>query len=180
MSVASSLAVRCWGGCSRRRRRRRPELHYMPGLAALRAAVMLLSAAQLSAAGMRGAATAQPQGSAAAARPSIVFIQTDDQDIELDSLQPMPQLRRLLQDQGATFSHWYVNTPVCCPSRSETLSGRYHHNLRLDRFPKGWFPGGDEAVGQNHPCGCMDINNTALALAIGETVILTTPPVYRY
>ena len=81
----------------------------------------------------------------------------------------MPQLRKVLQGAGATFSHWYVNTPVCCPSRSETLSGRYHHNLRNDGFrrdPDGGWCSGDEAVGEPHPCGCMDINNTALPDAL--------------
>jgi N-acetylglucosamine-6-sulfatase len=98
-------------------------------------------------------------------RPSIVFIQTDDQDIELDSLTPMPQLRTLLQSEGATFEHWYVNTPVCCPSRSETLSGKYHHNIRIRAFRLCGC--GDEAVGLQHPCGCMDINNTARGQAVG-------------
>ena len=61
----------------------------------------------------------------------------------------MPQLRKVLQGAGTTFSHWYVNTPVCCPSRSETLSGRYHHNLRNNRYetkPNGGRCGGDEAA----------------------------------
>lgn len=81
----------------------------------------------------------------------------------------MPQLRKVLQGAGTTFSHWYVNTPVCCPSRSETLSGRYHHNLRNNRYetkPNGGRCGGDEAVGAEHDCGCMDINNTALPDAL--------------
>ena len=81
----------------------------------------------------------------------------------------MPQLRKVLQGAGATFSHWYVNTPVCCPSRSETLSGRYHHNLRNVRFQRqtsGAWCGGDEAVGEEHDCGCMNINNTALPEAL--------------
>jgi arylsulfatase A-like enzyme len=58
---------------------------------------------------------------------------------------------------------------VCCPSRSETLSGRYHHNLRIDSFrhePNGGWCSGDEAVGEEHDCGCMNINNTALADAL--------------
>ncbi len=38
----------------------------------------------------------------AAALPNIVYIMTDDQDIELGGLTPMPKTRALLGAQGAT------------------------------------------------------------------------------
>ena len=86
---------------------------------------------------------------------------TDDQDVELDSLDAMPKLRSLVAEQGASHRHWYANTPVCCPSRTETLSGRYHHNIRDDPGPEWHLNGcGDEAVGQEHPCGCMRVNTS--------------------
>lgn len=28
-----------------------------------------------------------------------------------------------------TATNWFINTPVCCPSRGEILSGRYFHNI---------------------------------------------------
>jgi hypothetical protein len=96
-------------------------------------------------------------------QPNIVFIITDDQDVEIGGLEPMPKLKRLVGDAGATFRHFYINTPVCCPSRSEYLSGRFHHNIRDDRYetePGGKACGGDEAVGKAHPCGCMHVNST--------------------
>ena len=65
----------------------------------------------------------------AAAPPNIVYVMTDDQDIELGGLDPMPNTRRLLGEQGATGSAFYVATPICCPSRTETLSGRLYHNV---------------------------------------------------
>ena len=42
----------------------------------------------------------------------------------------MVKTRRLIGDQGATFSQWTIHTPICAPSRSELLSGRYFHNIK--------------------------------------------------
>ena len=39
-------------------------------------------------------------------QPNIVFIITDDQDVEIGGLEPMPKLRRLLGDAGATLAHF--------------------------------------------------------------------------
>ena len=75
----------------------------------------------------------------------------DFPQVELDSLTAMPKLGRLVGSAGASHAHWYVNTPVCCPSRTETLSGRYHHNVRDRPGPEWDISGcGDEAVGQEH------------------------------
>ena len=77
----------------------------------------------LLAAAAAGATAATPP-----TKPNIVFILTDDQDVLLGGLQPMPRTRQLLQDRGATLANFFVNTPICCPSRSEYVSGRYFHN----------------------------------------------------
>ena len=61
--------------------------------------------------------------------PNIVFILMDDQDILLDSPSFMPNLQSLIVDQGMTFKNAFVATPVCCPSRTETVTGRYFHNI---------------------------------------------------
>ena len=31
---------------------------------------------------------------------------------------------------GAFLSNWRIHTPICSPSRSETISGRYFHNIK--------------------------------------------------
>jgi hypothetical protein len=71
-----------------------------------------------------------PANGAAAvtSKPNLVFILTDDQDVLLGGLQPMPRTRQLLQEQGATLFNFFVNTPICCPSRAEFVSGQYYHN----------------------------------------------------
>lgn len=57
-------------------------------------------------------------------------------------LAAMPATRRLLAEEGATFSSFYVNSPLCCPSRVEILTGRYFHNVG---GPNGKCQGADPA-----------------------------------
>lgn len=63
--------------------------------------------------------------------PNIVFLLTDDQDLLLGgaSAAPLPTHYPRLKSRGATFTNWFVHTPVCCPSRSEILTGKYFHSL---------------------------------------------------
>src|SRR5229473_8203682 len=75
----------------------------------------------------------------AAARPNIVFILTDDMALRDTSV--MPKLQSLVASQGTTFSSYFVNDSLCCPSRSSILRGQFvhdHHTLG-NQPPDGGF-----------------------------------------
>jgi N-acetylglucosamine-6-sulfatase len=61
--------------------------------------------------------------------PNVIVILTDDMDT---SLMPfVEQTNRLIGEQGATFTNFYVTTPACCPSRASILRGQYAHNTDI-------------------------------------------------
>jgi arylsulfatase A-like enzyme len=60
------------------------------------------------------------------AKPNIILILTDDQDVE--TLAHMPRVQALLVKQGLAFKNAFVTTPLCCPSRASILTGQYPHN----------------------------------------------------
>ena len=60
-------------------------------------------------------------------RPNFVVFMTDDQRGD-ETLESMPKTRRWFARGGVRFTNGFATTPVCCPSRSTTFSGRYTHN----------------------------------------------------
>jgi len=100
-------------------------------------------------------------------KPNIVFILTDDQDTRLSgssdtydkfgSLEAMPFTKQHFIEGGAHFSNAFVNTPICCPSRTEFFSGRYYHNI-----------GPPNDVG-----GCMHVNTANAVKPQGMFKFLT-------
>ena len=59
-------------------------------------------------------------------RPNIVVLMTDDQTQE--AMRVLPKVKRLLADEGTTFTHSFSSYPLCCPSRATYLTGQYAHN----------------------------------------------------
>lgn len=77
----------------------------------------------------------QPLGSLKE-KPNIVFILTDDQDVELGSLDYMPLIHKHLINQGTLFERHYCTTAICCPSRVTLWTGKNAHNTNVtDIFP---------------------------------------------
>lgn len=61
-------------------------------------------------------------------KPNILFIFTDDQDLELGSLKYLPSVQQRIQEQGLTFENHYATVALCCPSRVALLRGQHAHN----------------------------------------------------
>jgi N-acetylglucosamine-6-sulfatase len=76
---------------------------------------------------------------AAAARPNVVVIETDDQTVA--DLASMPETQRLIGGKGVTFANSFVSLSQCCPSRATFLTGQYAHNhvVRSTEPPFGGF-----------------------------------------
>merc|ERR1711874_785040 len=63
-------------------------------------------------------------------KPNFVFVLADDLDFDYkqDRKKVMPTLKRYLSDGGLEFHNHVAVVPVCGPSRSSMLVGRFPHN----------------------------------------------------
>ena len=68
-------------------------------------------------------------------KPNIVIIVTDGQTSL--TLQYMEHTRKRLVEQGTSFGNFFINDPICCPSRVTILLGQYRHNHQLESHPTG-------------------------------------------
>jgi arylsulfatase A-like enzyme len=82
-----------------------------------------------------------PLLTARTAKPNIILILTDDLDLELGTIDTMPKLHELLINKGITFTNFFVNVTLCCPSRVSTLRGQYVHSHQVmqNQPPTGGF-----------------------------------------
>ncbi len=98
-----------------------------------RRGVLLQSAAALGATVLCVAAGAAGQSASAdgarSVRPNIVVVMTDDQTYR--SLGQMPTVQAELAREGTSYSRFFVNFALCCPSRATFLTGQYFHNHRV-------------------------------------------------
>jgi N-acetylglucosamine-6-sulfatase len=67
-----------------------------------------------------------PDRAASTSPPNFILILADDQDVS--SMAHMPVTRRLIGEDGLTFTNAFVTTSLCCPSRVSILRGQYAHN----------------------------------------------------
>ena len=86
--------------------------------------------------------------------PSFVVVQTDDQTLDglyashrsypgAPATRAMPNTLDLIGKRGMSFNRYYVPYPLCCPSRTSLLTGRYNHNnnVRGNNPPNGGYTG---------------------------------------
>jgi arylsulfatase A-like enzyme len=86
-----------------------------------------------------GRSGAKPHVAHATKRPNIVFLLTDDQTLE--NMRVMPNVQRLIGEEGATFMQYVVSYSLCCPSRATMMTGQYAHNHRVldNQLPNGGY-----------------------------------------
>eukprot|EP01052_Picozoa_sp_SAG31_P018211 SAG31_NODE_1281_length_9019_cov_4.758072_3_plen_273_part_00 len=63
---------------------------------------------------------------------NIIILLTDDQDLRLGSMRAMPYTMQHIGREGANISNFFVHTPICCPSRTTLLGGKFYHNNKVN------------------------------------------------
>lgn len=100
---------------------------------------------------------------AAADRPNIIVILTDDQgysDVGFNGGRdiPTPHLDSIARN-GVRFTNGYVTYTVCSPSRAGLLTGRYQQRFGHERNPR-WAP--------RNPAAGLPLSERTLADVLGE------------
>ncbi|KAF4467673.1 arylsulfatase [Fusarium albosuccineum] len=92
------------------------------------ASFVALTAMSITAGGLSLAAKADGD---ATSKPNIIFILTDDQDSQMDSLDYMPHLKDHMMDKGVTYKHHCCTVALCCPARATIWTGLHAHNTNV-------------------------------------------------
>ncbi|ORY65763.1 arylsulfatase [Pseudomassariella vexata] len=84
----------------------------------------------------------QHDESTTAEQPNIVFILTDDQDLQMQSMDYLPLIKKHLRDQGTFYKRHFCTTALCCPSRVSLWTGKAAHNTNVTDVnpPYGGYP----------------------------------------
>jgi N-acetylglucosamine-6-sulfatase len=98
--------------------------------------VLLITACLVAGCGLPEDDT-QAEAAEAPERPNVILILTDDQTLQ--DAEYMPNVQRLLAEEGVTFENAFVTDPLCCPSRATILRGQYAHNHQIlgNALPRG-------------------------------------------
>src|SRR5207253_10419342 len=105
--------------------------------------LVLVAALVVAAAGAvgvhRSGGSTRAATGATPARPNVVVLETADQT--LAEMAVLPNVRRLIGDEGVTFDNNFDSFSLCCPSRASFLTGEYSHNngVRGNAPPEGGF-----------------------------------------
>jgi arylsulfatase A-like enzyme len=91
---------------------------------AIRAMALFVAALGL----LGGSVALSPASSQEPPRPPNILIIVSDDQRAADTMQVMPLTMAGFGDKGTRFDQFYATTPLCCPSRSTLLTGRYAHN----------------------------------------------------
>jgi arylsulfatase A-like enzyme len=109
-------------------------------LAAILVATLTLGPALLTdSAGVRAQEVPAP-------RSNLVLIVTDDQRWDSISEEYTPNIWSRLVEPGVSFRNAFVPNPLCCPSRTTILTGRYSHRTKVwtNEAPFGGFAAFDD------------------------------------
>jgi N-acetylglucosamine-6-sulfatase len=99
------------------------------------------------------AAAVPPSAHAVVPPPNVIIVMTDDQ--RWDSISPTltPVLENTLVADGMRFENAFAPNPLCCPSRTSTLTGNYSHTTGVysnggkhGGFLSFYYTGGDEST----------------------------------
>src|SRR5262245_48301960 len=103
-----------------------PSLRRRHGISTRRVAAIVLAGAVALVALAGSKAEARQQGAGKGNRPNILVVMTDD--MASTDVPFMPNVQRLLQRQGTTFTDAVDSFPLCCPARATFNTGQYAHN----------------------------------------------------
>lgn len=114
-------------------------MHIQAASARRRLPITILAAVALATGLAAPPASARPAGADTDGRPNILVVMTDD--MATTDLKFMPNVRRLVAEQGTKFADAVDSFPLCCPARATFITGQYAHNNGVagNFYPYGWY-----------------------------------------